>query len=260
MKRLAALLSIALSLIVAAPAGAITFGTVDGNAHPWVGSLVAPWGAGGALDHVCSGTLISPTVFVTASHCTVTLEALGIGPDDVFVTFDSTFSPTGNLIPATYVSNPDFGYSGPGGNSDPHDVAVVLLSVPSSITPALLPTAGLLNTLRLKNQRFITVGYGAVREDKTKGYQSLSWDGQRRWVEQGFRSLTKSWLNLSQNPSTGNGGTCYGDSGGPHFLGTSNIVVALTVTGDSTCRATDVDYRVDTASARAFLGQYVTLP
>jgi secreted trypsin-like serine protease len=72
------------------------------------------------------------------------------------------------------------------------------------------------------------------------------------------------WLKLSMNPSTGSGGTCYGDSGGPHFLGAgageTNIVVSLTVTGDTPCRATDVTYRTDTASARAFLGQFVTLP
>jgi hypothetical protein len=37
-------------------------------------------------------------------------------------------------------------------------------------------------------------------------------------------------------------------------------VAATTITGDLMCRATNVDYRMDTPSARAFLGQYVTLP
>jgi hypothetical protein len=87
-----------------------------------------------------------------------------------------------------------------------------------------------------------------------------SFDGVRRFVDQGFNSLTTSWLRLSENPSTGSGGTCFGDSGGPHFLGDSGTVVALTVTGDSVCRATDVDYRLDTPSARDFLRQFVTLP
>jgi hypothetical protein len=62
------------------------------------------------------------------------------------------------------------------------------------------------------------------------------------------------------NPSTGNGGTCYGDSGGPNFLGTTNVIAATTITGDMVCRSTNVVYRLDTAVARAFLGQYVTLP
>ena len=62
------------------------------------------------------------------------------------------------------------------------------------------------------------------------------------------------------NPSTGDGGTCYGDSGGPNFLGDSNVVAAIMITGDAVGRATNVDYRLDTPQARAFLGQYVSLP
>jgi hypothetical protein len=62
------------------------------------------------------------------------------------------------------------------------------------------------------------------------------------------------------NPSHGDGGTCYGDSGGPNFLGSSDIVAATTITGDSVCRSTNVDYRLDTASARNFLAPYVALP
>ena len=65
------------------------------------------------------------------------------------------------------------------------------------------------------------------------------------------------------NPSLGNGGTCTGDSGGPNFLGDNgetNILAATTVTGDAACKSTNVDYRLDTASARWFLGQYVDLP
>jgi hypothetical protein len=57
---------------------------------------------------------------------------------------------------------------------------------------------------------------------------------------------------------------CYGDSGGPNFLGAgsteTNIVAATTITGDMWCRSTNVDYRLDTASARSFLASYVTLP
>jgi hypothetical protein len=58
------------------------------------------------------------------------------------------------------------------------------------------------------------------------------------------------------------GGTCFGDSGGPHFLGDagSNLLVSTTITGDAMCRATDKTYRLDTASARAFLDDFVVLP
>ena len=64
------------------------------------------------------------------------------------------------------------------------------------------------------------------------------------------------------NPSHDNGGTRFGDSGGPHFLGgsRSNLIVATTIAGDAVCRSTDLDYRLDTPSARSFLGRYVEPP
>ncbi len=79
-----------------------------------------------------------------------------------------------------------------------------------------------------------------------------------------LHAINKAWLRISMNPSLGDGGTCYGDSGGPNFLGAgsteTNIVAAVTVTGDTMCRSTNVVYRLDTQSARSFLGQFVTLP
>jgi secreted trypsin-like serine protease len=69
---------------------------------------------------------------------------------------------------------------------------------------------------------------------------------------------------LAQTQATGDGGTCNGDSGGPEFLGAgateTPIQVSVTVTGDVQCHATNVDYRLDTPQARAFLGQFVTSP
>ncbi|MGH9893954.1 MAG: hypothetical protein ACREA0_18635 [bacterium] len=64
------------------------------------------------------------------------------------------------------------------------------------------------------------------------------------------------------NQATGNAGTCFGDSGGPHLLGgvSSNRIVSVTITGDRWCKATDTTYRLDTASARDFLGDFVALP
>jgi hypothetical protein len=257
---LAALVVVA-GLAVAGSAQAITFGQPDGNRHPQVGGLVAEWREPGTPDLFCSGTLISPTVFLTASHCTQGLAELAIAPDEVSVTFDPTFDADSVLLGGTYHTHPELGFSGPGGKSDPHDIAVIVLDAPvTGVTPARLPALNLLDTLALKAQRFTTVGYGTVREDKRRGPHSILDNAERRFATQGFRSLTKSWLNLSMNPSTGSGGTCFGDSGGPHFLGDSDLIVSITITGDATCRATDVTYRVDTASARAFLDDFVTVP
>jgi len=141
---------------------------------------------------------------------------------------------------------------------------VVVLDKAPRITPAQLPTAGLLDRLKstLSAQTFTAVGYGSERYSQQGGGSALSGGGTRRYVLQYFNALNNTWLRLSMNPATGSGGTCYGDSGGPHFLGgvDSNLVVALTVTGDAWCKSTDTTYRLDTPSARAFLGQYVALP
>jgi len=246
-----------LLLFLGAPAVAITFGVPDGNGHPNVGALVAE--LDGEKVAVCSGTLISPTVFLTAGHCAAFLESEGI--TQVWVSFDPVFdSASSTLTPGTMVLNPGFNQ----GRPDTGDMAVILFASPLGITPADLPTAGLLNELAAKNglreQLFTAVGYGAQEASFGGGPPVFGPGGTRMVSTSSFDALNKAWLRLSQNPATGDGGTCFGDSGGPNFLGTSNIVAALTVTGDAICRATNVVYRLDTPTARAFLGNYVTLP
>jgi hypothetical protein len=103
---------------------------------------------------------------------------------------------------SSFVGNPEFGS---GGASDTHDIAVVLLrQAPAGITPARLPTAGLLDQLKashqLDEQTFTAVGYGTVREDKTGGPHSLFFDGVRRYALQHALNLEKAWLLLSNEP------------------------------------------------------------
>jgi len=252
-----------LALLIAIPAQAITFGQLDGDLHPNVGALLVAWPQpDGPIDIVCSGTLIAPDVFLTAAHCVNWMPSAGVPTDQVYVTFDSVYEiGVSTLYQGTYYVNPNYGHD----SADLNDVAVIVLDEPiTTIEPASLPPAGLLDQLKaagaLKDQTFVAVGYGTVRDDKTGGFHPLYWEGARRFVAQTYNALNKGWLRLSMNPSTGDGGTCYGDSGGPHFLGESNMVVSVTVTGDSPCRATDVTYRMDIPSARQYLGQFVTLP
>lgn len=256
------LAAVVLILLTVVPmAQAITFGEPDGNGHRNVGAMILST-ADGTKYVFCSGTLIAPQVFLTAAHCTDGAAAFGVAAHDVWVTFDPIFNQnTNTFYRGTYDLNPNFGHD----QHDLNDIAVIILDEPiTDIEPATLPTAGLLDDMKdahqLKGQKFVTVGYGLLREDKTKGPLVLGTAGERYYADQTFQSLKPYWLQLSANPSKDNGGSCFGDSGGPHFLGNTNMVVSLTSTGDSWCRATDQTYRVDTDSARSYLSQFVPLP
>jgi secreted trypsin-like serine protease len=236
------------ALLPAAPASAITDGVADGGGHPNVGGLVAATQYSDGTWIYCSGTLISPTVFLTAAHC-----AEG---DRVRVTFDPDYVDGDPVYRGTFHADPAY----PGPTSDAHDIAVVVLDKPvKGITPAQLPRADSLSGLS-STQQFTSVGYGAYEVTNSPGGHRYLYDDVRMVATGTLNSINPSWLRISMNPSTGNGGTCYGDSGGPNFLGTTQVVAATTITGDAVCRSTNVDYRLDTPSARAFLGQYVPLP
>ena len=242
-------LAVLTALAISAPAAAITYGTPDGNAHPNVGGLVAPTAYSDGTWIYCSGTLISPTIFLTAAHC-------GTDGERVRVTFDPDYVAGDKVYTGTFEADPAYNQS----QSDPHDIAVVVLDKPiKNIAPARLPTAGSLSNLS-GSQTFVSVGYGAYEVTNGPGGHQYLYNDVRMKATGTLNSINPSWLRISMNPSTGNGGTCYGDSGGPNFLGTTNIVAATTITGDAVCRSTNVTYRLDTQSARAFLGQYVTLP
>jgi hypothetical protein len=249
MRRLLLALTVLATLIAAAPAAAITDGSPDGNGHPNVGGLVSPTQYSDGTWIYCSGTLISPTVFLTAAHC-------GDDGTRVGVTFDTAYEAGDKVYAGTFHSDPLYGQV----QSDPHDIAVVVFDkAVKGIAPATLPAAGSLADLA-GSQTFTSVGYGAYEVTNQPGGHRYLYDDVRMVATGTLNSINPAWLRISMNPSTGNGGTCYGDSGGPNFLGTTGIIAATTITGDAVCRSTNVDYRLDTESARAFLGQYVTLP
>ena len=231
----------AATLALAAPAAAVTGGTVDGSAHPAVGLLLADFGSGPRPD--CSGSLVSPTVFLTAAHCVVGL------PSNVWVTFDSAYSSSSTLLPGKAYADPLFGHD----NGDLHDLAVVKLAKPvTGVTPLSLPAAGALDAA--KPASVVVVGYGADQAATGNGKPSFSFDFTRRFATSTVDSVTPSELHFSAH----DGGVCYGDSGGPELLGST--IVAVTSHGDTVCAGQSRGYRVDTASARAFLGRFVALP
>ena len=276
-KAILLLATMALAMLLATGmASAITYGQPDGNMHPNVGTVVIADEHGEEIG--CTGTLIAPDVFLSAAHCTPDPEWLEQFPGVEFrgVTFDNVYDPgTSRVYPGTPHIHPGW----PGTSSvqgvgpDFHDIAVVVLDEEvAGIQPASLPSAGLLDQLandgELKDQRFTVVGYGTTEErthEPGSGTPVFDGFGTRRYAVSSFSALNKTVLRLAQNPSTGDGGTCFGDSGGPHFLGAGAQETDVTVSigapkGDLQCRAMNQTYRLDTPSARAFLGQYVTLP
>ena len=264
---------VALLLLRTSLTHAIINGTLDGNLHPNVGVVI--FAVDGELFSPCSGNLIAPTVFVTAAHCAEFIESSGA--TQMWVTFDShvvadvntdprsgfiievSNLDTSTLIPGTLHPNPAFDAHAP----DPNDVAVITFETPVvGITPAVLPTPGLLDQLGqqngLKDQLFTVVGYGVNQRIIGEGPPTLVRDLDRRFATSGLNALGQALLRLSVNREKGYGGAHDGDSGGGIFFGQSNTIVALV--GLRGTPGMYQGYRLDTASARAFLSSFVTLP
>ncbi|MGH3455622.1 MAG: trypsin-like serine protease [Nocardioidaceae bacterium] len=220
----------------------------------------------------CSGTLISPTVVLTAGHCT---GDTGDSPaTNVFVSFntDLALDPLASGITpeeraaraANYITgtaHPDPGWTGTLSTSKQHDQGVVVLDAPAAtkwpgITPAPLLPVGTLdaNQGALKNQTFTLVGYGVdIGEKKAQIVVP-----ERRSTTSFLKNVQREvvMFQINDRDSKAGGGSCFGDSGGPVFLGPY-------VAGDSsfvnslTCNATAGYQRVDTPYSRAFLEQFI---
>ncbi len=259
--RLLAALAVA-ALVTSQPAAAITYGQPDGNLHPNVGAMIRLRSSDSVYRILCSGSLISPTVFLTAAHCTTFLEQQRIS--DVWVTFDSKFTQKSKLVHGTMHTNPLYNQA----QNDPEDIAVIVLDKAVNLTPVTLPSAGLLDRMKaagtLNGTLFTSVGYGTQEPEPGPGGITNAFPMERWYAVGEFDALNATYLRISQNQATGDGGTCHGDSGGPQFLGggasETTTQVSITITGDVFCFATNVVYRLDTPQARAFLGQFVTLP
>jgi len=250
----------ALWLLSAAPVRAISNGEPDFD-HPNVGALGVKFGDSRFI--VCSGTLIAPNVFLVAAHCIAGLQA-----EHVFVTLDvDIFAPYTTIEASELHYDPAFLHINLG---DSHDLGVVILSEDVTdwqgvhVTPAQLAPAGLLDELAMRGglraTSFVNVGYG-FSSTFQGGPPRFEIDGVRNASTSPFKGLTLTLLKQLMNTSaTGEGGVCFIDSGGPKFLPGTNTIVAVEKGGDAVCRAESVAYRLDIPQARAFLGQFVTLP
>jgi secreted trypsin-like serine protease len=259
MRKLVALVAAAATLIIATTAGAITNGQFDANRHPNVGAFLWDGNHDGVRTMLCSGSLIAPQVFLTASHCTEYADRFN---SDVWVTFDSTDvedSPTG-VIHGETVTNPLY---------DPkqlyaHDVSVILLDEAVNVTPTKIAPLGLLSRMKadrsIYSTQFVNVGYGTHEQVAVpKVGPTYPWSGDREYSISAFSALDPKFIHLSQNLARGYGGTGYGDSGGPTFIDTADgpVQVSTVSTGDVPLYATSVNTRLDTQEAQNFLAPYL---
>lgn len=239
---------IALMAVTLAPAGAITDGELDGGAHPYVGLMVAQDKKGTPMWR-CSGTLISARVFLTAGHCTEPPAAkiqIWFDADVESGIPENGYPFTGDVSGKPYV-HPDY---------DPRafflrDLGVVVLNQAFELDAyGRLPEADQLDPLQPgRDTTFTAVGYGLQKSFPTAA----------EWKESALRvrMVAYPWLHqinggivgdfsllLSNNANSG--GTCFGDSGGPNFLGETDVIAGITSFAlNGNCAGTGGVYRLD---------------
>lgn len=260
--------AVAIIATTVGPAQAITDGEPDGERHPYVGLMVAQDMNGNPLWR-CSGTLMSPTIFLTAGHCTEAPAA------HVEIWFDADVQSgiPANGYPFTGQAS-GTPYTHPQYNPNAfflYDLGVVVLNapVPKSAYGAL-PQLNVLDNLKTQRGKqdvtFTAVGYGlqrsfpdavAAKKNEALRVRMLS---TPKLIQVNVPGATGDFsVLLSNNANTG--GTCFGDSGGPNFIGASNVVGGVTSYGkNGNCAGTGGVYRVDRADDLNWLATFGISP
>ena len=252
------ILTFALVFSIVGVAGAITDGVDDGDGHPFVGMYYFSDPDG---NWRCSGTLLSPTVFLTAGHCTYQAFNARVSFDPEITDDSIWYTGTAYALP-TYTE--DTWYM--------NDVGVVILDEPVEgiTTFGTLPEIGAFDDFmpsRGKETYFAAVGYG-LQASFPDGASWKTEAAKTRMVAYPYLlqlnapGMTGDFSMLLSN-NHASGGTCFGDSGGPNFLmldkkTETNIVAGVTSYGmNVSCAGTGGVFRMDRQNVQDFVCDYL---
>jgi secreted trypsin-like serine protease len=238
----------------------ITYGAIDGNAHPAVVLIVMD--IGGQPAFRCSGTLIAPKVVLTAGHCAGEpgeFSGMRVFTESDVENGNNNYPFAGpNTVEATaWYSHPQFTEA----QFFVHDVGVVLLSKAVRLSTSdygKLPRVNQLDALQPSSATLFTaVGYGLQKINPVFIEAEKVRMSANPWLVQINTGFTGTFsLLLSNNAASG--GTCFGDSGGPNYLGSSNVVAGVTSFGlNGTCGGTGGVFRLDRKDVLDFVSQYL---
>jgi Trypsin len=240
----------------------------EDNVHTWVG-LIVFYDENGEFSHRCSGSLIEPTVFLTAGHCTAGASSARIWfAQDAGVNFDpATELDPVTGYPETCLPQPspcvtsdelyNFGFDDFAGFPNTLDVGIVILDEPvTSVGFGELAPVGTLDALATERGQqdvsFVVSGYGVsgVRP------RALSFR-ERLMATVNLVNLTSALndgfnVQTSNSPGGGRGGTCFGDSGGP-LLYQGQIVGVTSFGLNFNCAGVGFSYRVDREEVQDFI-------
>jgi hypothetical protein len=245
----------------------ITHGELDGNAHPAVVLVLMEVLVDGVSTPAfrCSGTLIAPTVVLTAGHCAGEpgeFSGIRIFTESDVENGNNNYPFSGpNAVEAvSWEAHPLY-------TNDAfflHDVGVIHLANKVKLRASQygkLPSRDQLDVLQPSSSTLFTaVGYGLQRSNPVSFLveaERVRMFAEPHLIQINVPGFTGDFsLLLSNNASTG--GTCFGDSGGPNYLGSSNVIAGVTSFGlNGTCGGTGGVFRLDRKNVLDFVNQHL---